>query len=265
MTTTPLKRRTLAEQMADALQESILRGDWPAGAALPTEPELAAEFGVSRAVVRDATRLLIARGLVDAQHGRGVFVTGSPVAAFGEALRLALRRAGATVWDVERFEQMALPEVYAEAARRATDDDLAAIRRHADAYHAAFDATTRAAWGGGELPAAEAERVLDAYRAAQRAVFAATHNALWTLLAEPLLALRMPRSWESGAMTADEFIAHERRVLEEALAPVLARDPDAARAAVASSVQLPPEAVAAMRATPIGEVARIPVGLPGRG
>jgi DNA-binding transcriptional MocR family regulator len=80
-----LPRRTLAEQMADALTEAILAGRPAAGEALPTEPELAAQFGVSRAVVRDATRMLVARGLVEAQHGRGVFVTGSPVAAFGDA------------------------------------------------------------------------------------------------------------------------------------------------------------------------------------
>jgi len=65
-------------------------------------------------------------------------------------------------------------------------------------------------------------------------------------------------------MTAEEFIAHERRVLEEALAPVLARDPERAAAAGRRSLQLPPEAEAAMRATPVGEVARIPVALPRR-
>ena len=117
-----LKRQTLAEQLADTLKEAILAGRWAAGEALPTEPELAAQFGVSRAVVRDGTRMLAARGLVEAQHGRGVFVTGSPVAAFSDALLLALRRAGATAWDVERFEQMVLPEVQAEAARQATDE-----------------------------------------------------------------------------------------------------------------------------------------------
>lgn len=261
MTTTPLKRRTLAEQMADALQEAILRGDWPAGAALPTEPELAAAFGVSRAVVRDATRMLAARGLVDAQHGRGVFVTGSPVAAFGEALLLALRRAGATAWDVERFEQMVLPEIFAEAAQRATDDNRAAIRRSLDAYHAVFAETTLATWPDGALPDEERARVMEAFRAVYRAIFAATHNRLWTLLAEPLLALRAPRSWESRGMTADDFIAHERRVLEEALAPVLERDPERARVAGRWRAPLPPAAEAALKATPIGDIAQIPLSL----
>jgi len=125
---------------------------------LPTEPELAAQFGVSRAVVRDGTRMLAAQGLVEAQHGRGVFVTASPVAAFGDALLLALRREGASAWDVERFEQMVMPEVQAEAARQATVEDVAEIQRLAEAYHAAFAAVTRDSWGHDQLSATEIGR-----------------------------------------------------------------------------------------------------------
>ena len=95
---------------------------------MPTEPELAGAFGVSRAVIRDATRMLAARGLVQAQHGRGVFVTESQTDAFGEALLLALRRSDASVWDVEQFEQMVFPEVCALASVAASDADLAKIR-----------------------------------------------------------------------------------------------------------------------------------------
>ena len=69
----PVKKQTMAEQMAGTIQELILDSDLESGEALPTEPELAEQFGVSRAVVRDATRILMARGLVEVQHGRGVF------------------------------------------------------------------------------------------------------------------------------------------------------------------------------------------------
>ena len=256
-----LKRRTLAEQLADALREDILAGRWAAGAALPTEPELAAQFGVSRAVVRDGTRLLIAQGLVEAQHGRGVYVTASPIDPFADALRLALRRVGATAWDVERFEQMILPEVQAEAARRATDEDVAAIERLAAAYHAVFAAVTRASWSRGYLSPEERERVMAAFRALYGAVFAATHNALWALLAEPLLRLRAPRSWQTGDMTVEAFIAHERRLIDARVAAIAARDPDAARRDAVAALALPPAAEAAMRATAVGDVPDIPLPL----
>jgi len=118
----PVKKQTMAEQMAETIQESILSGELESGAVLPTEPELAEQFGVSRAVVRDATRILMARGLVEVQHGRGVFVTQAENEAFGEALLLALRRVGASAWDVEQFEQILFPEVIALAAGSASDE-----------------------------------------------------------------------------------------------------------------------------------------------
>jgi len=256
-----LKRQTLAEQLADTLKEAILAGRWRAGDALPTEPELAAQFGVSRAVVRDGTRMLAARGLVEAQHGRGVFVTDSPVAAFGEALLLALRRTGATAWDVERFEQMILPDVQAEAAQQATDEELMEIRRLAGVYYAVFAEVTRQSWGRERLSAAERERVMAAFRALYGAIFAATHNALWALLAEPLLRLRAPRSWQAGDMTVEAFIDHERRLIEARIAAIATRDPEQARATVLTLMALPPEAEAAMRATPVGLIPEIPLPL----
>src|SRR6056297_3919598 len=101
----PIQRKTLAQEMADTLTEEIVSGRLQPGDALPTEPDLAQEFQVSRSVVRDATRVLAARGLVSVQHGRGAFVTESQLDAFGDALLLALRREQASVWDAEDFFQ----------------------------------------------------------------------------------------------------------------------------------------------------------------
>jgi GntR family transcriptional repressor for pyruvate dehydrogenase complex len=258
---TPLPRRTLAEQMADSLTEAIVSGEWPAGSMLPIEPALAKQFGVSRAVVRDATRMLAARGLVDAQHGRGVFVTESGVKPFGEALFLALRRVGASAWDVERFEQMILPEVFAEAARQATDEEIAKIRRLTNSYHAVFAEASRRNWGQPHLSPADLNSVMAAFRAVYGAIFAATHNKVWALLAEPLLRLRMPRSWESASMTVEDFIAHEHRVFDARIDAIAGRDPDEARRLAWAFVQLPPTAEAAIRATPVGEVPQIPLPL----
>jgi DNA-binding FadR family transcriptional regulator len=258
---TTLRRQTLAEQMAEAITENIIAGRWQAGEALPTEPELAEQFEVSRAVVRDATRMLAARGLVDAQHGRGVFVTSSPVEAFGDALLLALRRAGATAWDMERFEQMILPEVLAEAARMATDEEVAEIARLANEYYAVFAEVSRRHWDNPDLPAADSDQFIAAFRKVYGAIFAATHNTLWTLLAEPLLRLRLPRSWKSTDLTLDDFIDHERRVFDAPIKAIIARDPEQARHTAQTLMRLPPAAEAAMRATPIGEIPQIPLSL----
>jgi GntR family transcriptional regulator len=44
---------------------------------LPANEELAAEFGVSRVTIRQAVDLLSRDGVIEAQQGRGTFVTGS--------------------------------------------------------------------------------------------------------------------------------------------------------------------------------------------
>jgi DNA-binding FadR family transcriptional regulator len=255
----------MAEQMAAAIQESILSGDLEPGAVLPTEPELAEQFGVSRAVVRDATRILMALGLVEVQHGRGVFVTQSQAEAFGEALLLALRRAGATVWDVEQFEQILFPEVAALAASTATDEELANLQGLVREYLAVF-AEHQADWWDEDPPAAEQERIRSAYRAVIQAVMDATHNQVFQQLAQPLLKLRNLRQWvisdatESAVeQTPETMVRSETAYFQILLDAIGSRDEDQARVTISRLMQLPPQAVEIMRQTPIGERPILPV------
>ena len=48
----------------DWLGEAILTGHYPVGGSLPPEPVLCEELGVSRTVVREAIKSLVAKGLV---------------------------------------------------------------------------------------------------------------------------------------------------------------------------------------------------------
>lgn len=257
-----IKKETMAEQVATAIKEAILDSEWQAGEALPTEPELAEQFGVSRAVVRDATRMLAAQGLVEAQHGRGVFVTESPVEPFGEALLLALRRSGATVWDVERFEQLLYPEVFALAAGEASDDEIAAIHQAVADYLRSVKENLVDEWLQRPLEADELDPFMAGYRNFVETVFAATHNQVLQLLAPPLLRLRRPRYWQGEEITtADELLETESAYFEVLVEALESRDPDHARRTVAQLMILPPEAEAAMRQTPVGQVPIIPLDL----
>jgi len=253
-----ITKQTLADQVATAVSEAILAGEWQAGEPLPTEPQLSAEFGVSRAVIRDATRMLAARGLVEAQHGRGVFVTESQTAAFGDALLLALRRSNATVWDVEQFEQMVFPEVCALAAVEASEAELDQIKNLASQYIELFARTTELYWPKNQSPSpSEVDSNRAAFVAIIQAIFDATHNAVWQLLARPVLQLRSMRDWETENMTAEILITSETRFLETLLTAVSSGDPGLARKTTAELMQLPTEAIVAMRETPVGKVPHI--------
>lgn len=62
-------------RIADSLRRDIEAGSLLAGDQLPTENELAQAWGTSRSTVRDAIRVLVTRGLVEARPGQGTFVS----------------------------------------------------------------------------------------------------------------------------------------------------------------------------------------------
>ncbi|MGB3712956.1 MAG: GntR family transcriptional regulator [Candidatus Promineifilaceae bacterium] len=257
----PVIKQTLADQVADSLRESILDGEWQAGDALPTEPELSEMFDVSRAVVRDATRMLAAQGLVEVRHGKGVFVTQSQVRAFGDALLLALRRSGASVWDVEHFEQIIYPEVFALVASEATDEEIAALRKSAEEYLMTVRVIHEENWQEESLPWDYQERLQRSYQDLMQGIFAATHNQVLQLLAEPLLKLRNVRSWQDDEATPDESYQVEKAYFNAVMETIASRDPDHARHTLIRLMRLPPEAEEAMRNTPVGEVPEIRLSL----
>ncbi len=65
---------SLAHEVMNDLMAKIRNGLYKPGEKLPTEPEVMAEQGVSRTVVREAISRLQAAGLVETRHGVGTFV-----------------------------------------------------------------------------------------------------------------------------------------------------------------------------------------------
>jgi len=72
--------------------EDLVLGELEPGAELPSEPELAAQFQVSRLTVREAVRSLQARGLVETRHGRRAVVAHPNAAPIGGFFTAAVRR-----------------------------------------------------------------------------------------------------------------------------------------------------------------------------
>jgi len=121
------------EQIADSLRALVLTGALVHGARLPTEATLASEFGVSRATVREAIRMLGAQGLIVAVKGAhgGTYVT-RPSLDFASRLLQANVSLLAELDDItldELLEARRLIEVPAArlAARRRTEHDIARL------------------------------------------------------------------------------------------------------------------------------------------
>ena len=64
--------QTGSEDIAKKLTRRIFLGEFPKGAKLPAERELAAQYGVARTVLREAVKRLEAVGIVRSWRGSGV-------------------------------------------------------------------------------------------------------------------------------------------------------------------------------------------------
>lgn len=67
-------RRSIHGQIAHEIGQRILRGDFPPGAVLPNESAFSTELKVSRTALREAIKVLAAKGLVDSRPKIGTRV-----------------------------------------------------------------------------------------------------------------------------------------------------------------------------------------------
>jgi DNA-binding FadR family transcriptional regulator len=116
------------DEVAAELEEHVLSGALPVGAKLPSERQLAAQFGVGRPLVREALRTLAERGLVEIAPGRGTFARSVRSSDAARPLASLYRRQGVTTRDVVEARLMLEREGAALAVDRATDEELADLR-----------------------------------------------------------------------------------------------------------------------------------------
>lgn len=110
----------LPEKIAQDLMQRILTDEFGDANMLPSERALQDSYGVSRTVVREALKLLAARGLVTTGTGQGAVVTKNMTAPALDALVLAFHRSHARVEDLLDARMLLEPEVAALAAQHAT-------------------------------------------------------------------------------------------------------------------------------------------------
>ena len=71
---TSLQRQNLSEQVVRQIGLSIMRNDFKPGDTLSSEPELSLQFNVSRPVMREALKILSAKGLIESRPRTGTKV-----------------------------------------------------------------------------------------------------------------------------------------------------------------------------------------------
>src|SRR6476646_4817041 len=120
--------RNAGDAIADVLAERVISGEYAAEDRLPSERQLAVEFGASRPMVREALRSLIERGLIEVEPGRGAFVRGDTGPRRFQPLDLEYRRRGTTARQLSETRLMIETEAAALATIHSDADDLAILK-----------------------------------------------------------------------------------------------------------------------------------------
>lgn len=211
--------RGLNGEVVEVLGRRVLSGEFAPGQTLDI-PGLERELDVSRTVLREALRVLKAKGLVDARPKRGTFVL--------PRSEWRLLDPDVVRWQFEGRDDSQFLDDLAEvrgivepasarlAALRRTDEDVSALER-------AIDRMADAARGDGDA--------VDADVAFHRALLAATHNELLVRMEVVLEAGLAARDrLVHGTMRADDPTPAHAAVLEA----VRDRAPEAAGAAASA-------------------------------
>ncbi len=127
-----LDTRLLGEQIEDELMKYIQEEPIGIGEKIPNEFELAEMFGVGRSTVREAVKGLVSKGILEVRRGAGTFVI-SHSTVEDDPLGLSKQQDKVKLaLDLLEVRLMLEPEIAANAAKNATDEDLEQLKRLCD-------------------------------------------------------------------------------------------------------------------------------------
>jgi GntR family transcriptional repressor for pyruvate dehydrogenase complex len=212
-----VREPTLSDKVAASITEAIVSGRLKPDERLQSERELGERFGVSRTVIREAVRSLVAHGLVESVSGRGLSVAQVGPETVSRSMTLFLRGNASIGYAKVHEVRMALEvEMAGTAAERAGEDDLARLRDSLEQLREANGDANRAA-----------ELDLEVHRA----IAVATQNELFAVMLDSIGdVLRGTRvaAFQAG-MLEYAVEAHER-----ILRAIAKHDAEAAREAMRS-------------------------------
>lgn len=137
----PVQTRRAFEEVASQIREQLTKGALKPGDRLPSERELAEQFGLSRNTVREALRSLEMSGILEFRKGAtgGAFVREGHSEAVTSGFSDLFRMGVITPEDLIEARRIVGVEVTRLACQRATEADLLALEQNVDASEAASD------------------------------------------------------------------------------------------------------------------------------
>jgi GntR family transcriptional regulator, transcriptional repressor for pyruvate dehydrogenase complex len=128
----------LYEIVVERLQELVISGQLKVGDRLPSELDLARQFGVSRTAIREAIGSLVEQGIVVVRPGSGTYVSRADGRPLQRTLSWLARVQGEAGDDyLAELRHLLEPGVCALAAERATEEQISEMNSALEDAHRA--------------------------------------------------------------------------------------------------------------------------------
>lgn len=126
----PRPRTKSGEALARRIEAEIVADGWPVGRLIGTEPELLAQYGVSRPVMREAVRLLEYHMVAESRRGAGggLRVTAPDPSAVTETAALYLDYVGVRASEMYAARSVLEVRCLELAIERLTEENIAELR-----------------------------------------------------------------------------------------------------------------------------------------
>jgi GntR family transcriptional repressor for pyruvate dehydrogenase complex len=225
---TPIAKRSLLSNVVESqIEEAIRSRALSPGAKLPSESDLCQQFKVSRTAVREALRMLSARGLIAIKKGKGMFVRSLSAESVTNPIYLYLQMQLQRdyVLDIVHARQIIEPPIAASAAIRHTNEDAVRLKKD-------LDELIKSRGDYSELSALDMRFHLDVAKASE--------NSLIPLILEPIHRL-VPQIKSSVYATVADAKQSAVEWHAKILDAILYRDPDAARIAMTKHLAIAEE------------------------
>jgi GntR family transcriptional regulator, transcriptional repressor for pyruvate dehydrogenase complex len=209
----------LSDKIAEMMRQAIISRGLTAGTPLPSERELGEQFGVSRTVVREAVRALVAKGIVEVRSGSGLRVAAANEGTVSDSFAWYIRGGHIEYPQVHEIRSMIEVVMAGLAAERRTDEQLVVLREAHAHLTSVIDDVEEAALADLTFHDLIA-------RATQNDLFAVILGSITNALVEV-------RRETLAAGSGEQTIADH----EQILAAIEAGDPAAAREAMAEHLK----------------------------
>ena len=199
----------VCQQLAELVRGTTSQDDrW-----LPAERSLAEQLGVSRTVVREATKRLEQQGLLEIQHGTGIKVVNKLHRPLNDSLSLLIPDVAERLQQLNETRMSIEPDAAAFAAERASTEHIRNMQKIQAELESAPD----------HAAAIEADISM------HRAIAQASGNLIYQLVLDSLADIGFTSRLRTiGRIGKAAAVEHHAQILEA----IINRDPAAARAAM---------------------------------